>query len=168
MTGTDAGNGANAPDSSNSEDSAAAEGGQDAANDTGLGGESVSDASLDGDVANPCVTAAIDASGDPFAGVWTGVQQNETWTYVLNEGMAAVTAQNDSCSGSYTVTSSSTATGTLMCMPLTSAGSPAHTDTGTYTLSDGGTAMTYAYSYGSPPVGAPTGSNSQTVTRVCP
>jgi hypothetical protein len=48
-----------------------------------------------------------------------------------------------------------------MCMPLTSAGSPVHTDTGTYTLSDGGTAMTYAYSYGS-------GSNTQTVTRVCP
>ncbi len=108
------------------------------------GAASTAEANLDGAPANPCVSMAIDASGDPFAGVWKGVQQNETWTYVLNEGTATVTAQNDSCAGSYTVTSSTTATGTLMCVPLTSAGSPAHTDTGTYTLSDGGTTMTYA------------------------
>lgn len=82
-------------------------------------------------------------------------------TYVMNGGMATVTAPSDSCTGNYTVTSSTAAMATLMCMPLTSAGSPVHTDTETLTLSDGGTTVTYAYNFGS-------GSATQTVTRLCP
>src|SRR5260370_42219116 len=99
------------------------------------------DSAASGDAGYSCPDAAVDASSDPVAGVWIGIQVNETWTMVIRGGKGTATAVNDSCNGTYTVTGSSNASATLMCMPLTSAGIAGHTDGGTFTMS--GSPLTY-------------------------
>ena len=100
---------------------------------------------------------------DPFAGVWTGLQGNETFTFTNNAGCSSWTGSSggticDLCVGTYVQTDAGVASATLECRPVGACSvSPAHTDTGPYKLS--GCSITYDYNFGS-------GSASFVATRV--
>jgi hypothetical protein len=136
----------------------AGDGGADARADQSTSSDAPAEASADG---NTCPGDGTAAS-EPFAGVWTDTQNNETWTVTNNAGCSTWVGQMagnicDYCSGTYTTTGATTAVLTLSCVPRSTCSvSGVHTDTGTLTLS--GCSFTYAYNYGG-------GSATQTVTK---
>ncbi|HXI54524.1 MAG TPA: hypothetical protein VNO55_00565 [Polyangia bacterium] len=142
----------------------------------GGGGAAGTDASSDGTVDSPGDGGSPDASSeasacpvdgavvtDPFAGVWTGVQGSETFTFTNNAGCSTWTGSVggmicDLCVGTYVQTDAGVASATLQCHPVGACSvSAAHTDTGPYKLS--GCSITYDYNFGS-------GSASFMATRV--
>jgi hypothetical protein len=92
------------------------------------------------------------AVADPFAGVWTGLQGGETFTFTNNAGCSTWTGSVgemicDLCVGTYVQTDAGVASATLQCRPVGACSvSAAHTDTGPYTLS--GCSLTYDYNFG--------------------
>ncbi len=142
----------------------------------GGGGAAGTGAPSDSTVDSPGDGASSDASSeasacpvdgavvtDPFAGVWTGIQGNETFTFTNNAGCSTWTgsvgeAICDLCVGTYVQTDAGVASATLQCHPVGACSvSAAHTDTGPYKLS--GCSITYDYNFGS-------GSASFVATRV--
>ncbi|MEA2700826.1 MAG: hypothetical protein QOI66_5097 [Myxococcales bacterium] len=142
----------------------------------GGGGAGGTDAPSDGTVDFPGDEGSSDASSetsacpvdgavvtDPFAGVWTGVQGSETFTFTNNTGCSTWTGSVgaticDLCVGTYVQTDAGVASATQQCRPVGAcSASAAHTDTGPYKLS--GCSITYDYNFGS-------GSASFVATRV--
>jgi hypothetical protein len=126
----------------------------------GGAGETGGDAKTDGASACPVDGAVV---ADPFAGVWTGLQGNETFTFTNNGGCSSWTGSSgstlcDICTGTYVQTDAGVATAVLHCRPVGACSvSAAHMDTGPYKLS--GCSITYDYDYGG-------GMNSFTAMRV--
>jgi hypothetical protein len=108
-----------------------------------------------------CVLNA--GAADWFAGVWSGVQNAETFTVTNGDGCSVWEGTVggtlcDLCMGTYTITGATTGMTTLACVPKSScSASPVHTDTGT--LVQSGCTFVYDYQF----TGA-SGSGSATFT----
>jgi hypothetical protein len=119
--------------------------------------------------ATPVDAADGDASGasDPFGGVWSGVQGNETFVFTNKNGCSMWTGSSgstlcDLCAGTYSTSAAGITTAILKCTPVGACSvSAPHTDTGVFTLSGSGAAasITYDYNYGG-------GTNTFTAHRV--
>ena len=117
--------------------------------DSGARGDaSLADSAVPGDGSAPGSDA-----GDPFEGVWEGVQIGATVEISNAAGCAFFksTVGNtvcDECVGNYVVRDGGAASVVAKCVPRAACSvSPPHTDTGTFTITDGG-ALSFVYDYG--------------------
>jgi hypothetical protein len=146
-------------------------GGTGGLNDAAAGTDTGADDGAQTDAASACpVDGAIVV--DPFAGVWSGVQGNESYAFTNSGGCSSWTGSIegmvcDVCTGTYTLTGAATASATLYCRPTGSCSvSPVHTDIGTFTLS--GCSITYDYNYGGGSSTVSATRTAETTMNVCP
>jgi hypothetical protein len=91
--------------------------------------------------------------GDPFEGVWEGVQLGATVEIANAAGCALFKSTVggtvcDECTGNYVAGDGGSASVVAKCVQRGACSvSPPHTDTGTFTLTDGG-ALSFVYDYG--------------------
>jgi hypothetical protein len=116
--------------------------------DTGGSGDS----SL-GDSATPEDAARDAAPGEPFSGVWRGLQAGATIEISNAAGCTLMKGSVngvvcDECVGTYVVGDAGAAAVVATCQPLAACSvSPPHTNTGTFTHGDGGS-LIFFYDYG--------------------
>jgi hypothetical protein len=98
-------------------------------------------------------SARDSAAGDPFEGVWVGIQSGATIEISNAAGCTVLRGSVggtlcDECVGTYVAGDGGVASTVAKCLPVGACSvSPAHTNTGTYTPVDGG-ALSYFYDYG--------------------